>query len=309
MLSLYQVGRVFETPQGPLTALANVTLELPDNAIIGLLGPNGSGKTTLMRIIMGILPPTTGTVHLNGQPLSSIDRRQVGYMPEERGLYPKEPLTRQLKYLLKLRGFSAQEVKNILDTWSERLAIKSYIDRPAKALSKGMQQKAQLLLALAGEPSFLLLDEPFSGLDPLNAKEIEEILHSLRAPGRLILLSTHRLEQVDHLCDYVVLIHKGHILLNGYTDALRRQFWDEQYFLETGQPLHAIRWPQEVQYTPLSDHAAELQLLEGYSSQAFLQAILSQTAIRTFYEKLPPIRDIFLKKVREYEPDRDYLPA
>jgi ABC-2 type transport system ATP-binding protein len=162
-----------------------------------------------------------------------------------------------------------------------------------------MQQKAQLTLSLAGNPRFLLLDEPFSGLDPINAEEVEHLLRSLREPGRLILLSTHRLEQVDQLCDYIVLIHQGKILLTGYTADLKRRYWDQRYYIETEAPLAALTWPAGVSWKALSPHSAEITLPPNLPSQTFLQALLPQTAIRTFYEKLPTVKEIFLRVVQE----------
>ncbi len=298
MLRVERLSRAFQTLSGPVQALQEATFSVPEGVIAGLLGPNGSGKTTLMRLMMGILPPDEGQVTLHDQSLSGLDRRRIGYMPEERGLYPKAPVYEQLLYLLRLRGFSPEEAEREIQTWSKRLSILSYIQRPAKTLSKGMQQKAQLLLALAGSPQFLLLDEPFSGLDPINAQDVEALLRTLRQHGRLILLSTHRLEQVDHLCDYIVLIHRGRILLTGYTDQLRRARWDHRYLIETALPIQTLSWPEDLTLTHLSTHSAEVVLPPSLSSQAFLRHLADQTPIRTFQEKLPTVKDIFLQTVQ-----------
>jgi len=292
--------RTFQTIRGTVRALEEATFTVPEGVIGGLLGPNGSGKTTLMRLVMGILPPEGGEIFFQGRPMKEIARQQVGYMPEERGLYPKVSIYEQLLYLLRLKGFSTPHAAQEIHTWGERLGILSYIHRPAKTLSKGMQQKAQLALALAGNPEFLLLDEPFSGLDPINAEEVEHLLRSLKGPGRLILLSTHRLEQVDHLCDYIVLIHRGRILLAGHTNDLKRRFWDQRYHIETDQPIANLTWPEGASWKPLSPNAAEVTLTPHLTSQQFLQEVLQQTPIRTFYEKLPTVKEIFLKVVQSH---------
>ena len=299
VLEVRRLSRSFQTVRGVVRALEGATFQVPDGVIAGLLGPNGSGKTTLMRLIMGILPIEEGEIFFAGRPISTLPRQAIGYMPEERGLYPKSSVYEQLLYLLRLKGFTPSEAKREIQLWGERLGILSYIHRPAKTLSKGMQQKAQLTLSLAGNPRFLLLDEPFSGLDPINAEEVEHLLRSLREPGRLILLSTHRLEQVDQLCDYIVLIHQGKILLTGYTADLKRRYWDQRYYIETEAPLAALTWPAGVSWKALSPHSAEITLPPNLPSQTFLQALLPQTAIRTFYEKLPTVKEIFLRVVQK----------
>ncbi len=283
-----------------MRALEGATFEVPQGVIGGLLGPNGSGKTTFMRLLMGILPPEEGEIFFRGQPIHQLNRQEIGYMPEERGLYPKASIHEQLLYLLRLKGLSTREAMQEIQTWGERLGILGYIHRPAKTLSKGMQQKAQLTLALAGNPGFLLLDEPFSGLDPINAEEVEHLLRSLKGPDRLILLSTHRLEQVDQLCDYIILIHRGRILLAGYTADLKRRYWDQRYYIETEAPLQTLTWPEGSSQKVLSPHAAEITLSPNHTSQQLLQALLTQTAIRTFYEKLPTVKEIFLKVIQEH---------
>jgi ABC-2 type transport system ATP-binding protein len=300
VLEVQQLSRSFRTAQGVVKALEGATFTVPDGVIAGLLGPNGSGKTTLMRLVMRILPMEKGEILFDGRPIGDLDRRATGYMPEERGLYPKATIYEQLRYLLRLKGFSAEVAQREIQNWGERLGILSYIHRPAKTLSKGMQQKAQLTLALAGNPRFLLLDEPFSGLDPINSQEVEQLLRSLREPGRLILLSTHRLEQVDELCDYIVLIHRGRILLAGHTAKLKRQYWDQRYFIETEAPVASLRWPEGASWHALSAHSAEVVLSHALSSQALLQGILTQTAARVFYEKLPTVKEIFLRAVQSH---------
>lgn len=296
MLVLRQISKAFQTPRGTVQALEKVSVTLPSKGIIGLLGPNGSGKTTLLRILMGLLSPDTGEVQYGDRPLTAETRRRFGYMPEERGLYPKMKAYDQLLYLLQLKGLSRAQAESEIAYWAERLET-PWLDRPARALSKGMQQKVQLILALAGNPPVLLLDEPFSGLDPVVAAEVEVLLRELVQKGLLLILSTHRLEQVDELCDFVMLIHKGHLGLAGETEALRRQHWSCTYEVQTASPLSALSWPEGTLVQPLSSHQALIQLPSSYSSRSFLQELLSQTEITFFAEKLPTIKEIFLHTV------------
>lgn len=296
LVELRKVGKVFSTPRGPVVALDAVEAALPEGKVIGLLGPNGSGKTTLLRILVGLLQPDSGEVRYAGRPLSPEVCRRFGYMPEERGLYPKTAAKDQLRYLLQLRGFSRQAAEKEIQYWAERLHM-PWLDRPARALSKGMQQKVQLTLALAGSPELLLLDEPFSGVDPIVAAEMEALLRERVAQGATLLLSTHRLEQVDTLCDYVLLIHKGRLYLAGETTTLRRRYWQRLYEIETTTPVSALPWPAGVQVTPQSDYRALLQLPESLSANALLQELLPHTDVRFFAEKLPTIREIFLQIV------------
>lgn len=279
-------------------ALSEVSADLPTQGVVGLLGPNGSGKTTLLRIIIGILPPDTGEIWFRGKLLDETMRRQFGYMPEERGLYPKMTAREQLLYLLRLKGFSMGEAKKEVAYWAERLDM-PWIDRLARTLSKGMQQKVQLILALAGEPSVMLLDEPFSGLDPVVSHEIELLLREKVQRGALIILSTHRLEQVDHLCDFVLLIHRGQLVLSGETASLRRRFWQRTYEVEIDRPIEGIKLPSGVSFHFTGVNSARLSVPTSITSTDILQALLSQAEIKLFAEKLPTIREIFLNIVGE----------
>jgi|GEM_PF-2509342 len=288
------LSKTFHTPEGPVPALKAVSAQLPAGQIVGLLGPNGSGKTTFLRIATGILPPDEGQLLWEGRPLTRELQRRFGYMPEERGLYPRMPAEEQLRYLLRLRGLSKAAAQQTIHHWADRIGA-PWLHRPARTLSKGMQQKVQLILALAGDPLALLLDEPFSGLDPLVASEIEELLRQEALTGRLVLLSTHRLEQVDHLCDYVLLIHQGKVCLEGPVGDLRRRFWDLRYEIETATPVAELSWPAEVTVTPLTPYRAHLILPPTYSARHLLERLLPQTEVRSFAERLPTMREIFLK--------------
>ncbi|MCX8113301.1 MAG: ATP-binding cassette domain-containing protein [Bacteroidia bacterium] len=297
-MELREIYHSFPSLSGRVHALQGVSAELPSKGIVGLLGPNGSGKTTLLRIIMGIISPESGEIWYKGQPLSKTMRLRFGYMPEERGLYPKMTARSQLFYLLRLRGMSPSTVSDKIAYWVKRLEM-PWIDRPARSLSKGMQQKVQLVLALEGDPPVLLLDEPFSGLDPIVSTDIEALLREKAQKDTLIILSTHRLEQVDHLCDYVLLIHKGRLVLAGETDAIRRRFWSHTYEIEIDRLLEQIQLPEGVKVAEVKMNRIYLTLSENLSGQTLLEALLPQAEIRFFAQKLPTIRDIFLQVVGE----------
>lgn len=251
-----------------------------------------------MRAIMGILTPEAGEIWYHGKPLTAEVRRRFGYMPEERGLYPKMTAREQLYYLLQLKGLPRATAAQEVAYWEERLAM-PWIDRLARSLSKGMQQKVQLILALAGNPPVLLLDEPFSGLDPIVSQEVETLLREKAQAGTLIILSTHRLEQVDHLCDYVLLIHRGRLLLEGETQMLRRRLWRRTYEIELNRPLHEVSLPEKVSFEALTPYRATITLPNTLSANDLLAHLLPQTSIRFFAEKLPTIRQIFFEVVGE----------
>ncbi|PZN02475.1 MAG: hypothetical protein DIU76_10435, partial [Bacillota bacterium] len=194
---------------GAVEALRGVTFRVPEGATWGLLGPNGSGKTTTMRILLGMVPPDAGEVTWQGRPVARWPRSLWGYLPEERGLYPKLPVREQLAYLGRLQGLSARQAAAGADRWLRRLGMADAARRRLEQLSKGNQQKVQFAAAVVHEPAILLLDEPFSGLDPGNAATLKEVLQELRGDGRTILFSSHRLDHVRELCDGITLVHDG----------------------------------------------------------------------------------------------------
>lgn len=298
LLTIEEVSKSFFTPVGKVNALIGVSAQLPVGKIIGLLGPNGSGKTTLLRILTGILQPDQGKLFYQGKPISLEAQRRFGYMPEERGLYPKMTAYEQLLYFLQLRGFSRTEAQRQVDYWAGRLDM-PWLRRPARTLSKGMQQKVQLTLALAGSPPLLLLDEPFSGLDPIAAHEVEAVLKEKVHEGTTILLSTHRLEQVDQLCDYVLLIHKGRVRLAGFTTDLRHHFWRHEYEVETQPPLPSFSLPQGVEMVSGANGRFLLQVPATLSSHELLSLLINQGEVHFFAKRFPTIREIFLQKVGE----------
>ncbi|NBW42414.1 MAG: ATP-binding cassette domain-containing protein [Sphingobacteriia bacterium] len=234
-------------------ALLDVSMQVPKGGIMGLLGPNGAGKTTLIRMINRITAPDSGSIWLDGRELGPEHARRIGYLPEERGLYKKMKIGEQLLYLARLRGLESDQALQAAKHWMTRLEMQSWWNKKAEELSKGMQQKVQLVAALMHDPDLLILDEPFSGFDPVNARLLKNILLERRAAGTTLLISTHRMETVEDLCTDVVLIHQAGVVLAGPTQAVRRQHSGNQIEIhcvgETASPP-----PAPPAHTPVSHH-------------------------------------------------------
>ena len=208
---------------GEKVALDNVTLDIPKGKIFGLLGPNGAGKTTLIRIINRITIPNSGSVLFDGRPITQDDVEKIGYLPEERGLYRKMKVGEQAMYFAQLKGMSYREAQEELKKWFIRFGIESWWNKKVEELSKGMAQKVQFITTVVHKPSLLILDEPFSGFDPVNAQVIREEILRLKSEGSTIILSTHNMESVEELCDNIALINKSHVVITGGVEDIRRQ--------------------------------------------------------------------------------------
>jgi ABC-2 type transport system ATP-binding protein len=218
-LELRSVRKTFSSGAG----LADATFTVPSGALLGLIGPNGAGKTTTMRTIVGILEPDAGELLWDGRPVGEAPRAQLGYLPEERGLYARMRVAEQVSFFAELREIDADEARDLGASWLERLGLAEHADRETSELSKGNQQKVQLLAAIAHRPRLVILDEPFSGLDPINHELFGEVVRDLHAGGTTIVLSSHDMEHVESLCDSVALIHDGHVSFSGTLQALRER--------------------------------------------------------------------------------------
>src|ERR1700744_6372549 len=220
------------------TALSDVSLEVKSGQAFGLLGPNGAGKTSLIRIITQITAPDSGEVYFNGEKLSPAHIERMGYMPEERGLYKKMEIGEQMIYLARLKGLSRDEARRKLKIWFEKLGMETWWKRKIEELSKGMQQKAQFVATVLHEPDLIILDEPFSGFDPVNAELIKEEILELNKKGATILFSTHRMESVEELCDAIALINKSHKILDGTVREIKNSYRKATYLVDyTGDAL------------------------------------------------------------------------
>ena len=244
---------------GEKTAIEGINLQIPEGRIFGLLGPNGAGKTTLIRIINRITIPTAGEVLFKGVPITQGDVEKIGYMPEERGLYRKMKVGEQAMFLAQLKGMSASEARKALKEWFIRFGIESWWDKKIEELSKGMAQKVQFITTVVHKPSLMILDEPFSGFDPVNAELIRHEILRLKDEGATIVLSTHNMESVEELCDEIALINKSHLVITGGVDDIRRRYGNNNVELvyTDGDGRHTEVLPRET------DGASTLRTLTG----------------------------------------------
>ncbi|RME97390.1 MAG: ATP-binding cassette domain-containing protein [Bacteroidetes bacterium] len=278
-------------------AVDTVSLQIPQGSIFGLLGPNGAGKTSLIRMITTITRPDTGHIELLGQALNSEHPKKIGYLPEERGLYKKMKVGEHLLYLARLKGLSKNEATTEARQWLERLELGDRWDQPVEALSKGLQQQVQFIATVIHRPPLLILDEPFSGLDPVNTNRLKDEIRALHAAGTSIIFSTHRMEQVEEICEYIALINRGQKVLDGRVSEVRESYKQHHFKLEyRGELSPSIR----EQFKLL--HQAEGQLTfaaaPDKSTNDLLRILLDMgVQIRAFSEILPSLNDIFIRTV------------
>ena len=291
---------------GEKVALDNVSIDIPKGKIYGLLGPNGAGKTTLIRIINRITIPNSGSVLFNGKPITQDDVEKIGYLPEERGLYRKMKVGEQAMYFAQLKGMSAREAGHELKKWFVRFGIESWWNKKVEELSKGMAQKVQFITTVVHKPSLLILDEPFSGFEPVNAQVIREEILRLRDEGATIILSTHNMESVEELCDNITLINKSKVVISGGVDEIRRKYGNNN--VEVVYTGAAAVTSVPGSFTVLSDvddsgrHTAVLALEEGAdTNSAITQMMSAGLKISSFKELVPRMNDIFIKLVTEGE--------
>ena len=289
---------------GEKVALDNVSVSVPKGGIFGLLGPNGAGKTTLIRIINRITIPNGGEVLFDGRPITQSDVEKIGYLPEERGLYRKMEVGDQAMYLAQLKGMSAAEARKALKEWFVRFGIQDWWKKKVEELSKGMAQKVQFITTVVHKPSLMILDEPFSGFDPVNAELIRKEILRLKDEGATIILSTHNMESVEELCDNIALINKSHLVITGGVNEIRHKYGNNNIELVyTGEDR--VKDAEGI-FKVLSDednagrHTAVLTLGENVSSNDALSVLLGQDIIvNSFKELIPRINDIFIKLVTE----------
>ncbi|MBQ6179221.1 MAG: ATP-binding cassette domain-containing protein [Bacteroidales bacterium] len=291
---------------GEKVALDNLSIDIPQGKIFGLLGPNGAGKTTLIRIINRITIPNSGEVLFDGRPITQSDVEKIGYLPEERGLYRKMEVGDQAMYLAQLKGMSAAEARKELKQWFIRFGIQDWWKKKVEELSKGMAQKLQFITTVVHKPSLMILDEPFSGFDPVNAELIRQEILRLNAEGATIILSTHNMESVEELCDSIALINKSRLVVTGKVDEIRRRHGNNNIeLIYTGQEKVA---EAEGLFKVLSDednagrHTSVLNLQEGVTTNEALSELLRQgIVVNSFKELIPRMNDIFIKLVTQEE--------
>ena len=280
------------------TALAGVSLEIPKGQIFGLLGPNGAGKTSLIRIINQITAPDEGRVLFDGELLQPKHVEQIGYLPEERGLYKKMKVGEQLLYLAQLKGLSKAEAQNRLKDWFIRLDIKDWWNKQVDDLSKGMQQKTQFIATVVHEPKLLILDEPFSGFDPINANMLKDEILGLKERGTTILFSTHRMESVEELCDSIALINRSQVVLTGEKDEVRNRFKKFEYEISYSGQLADSKAFEIISVDPQKNRAT-IKLTQPDQTNQAIAALLKQVDLFEFKEVIPSFNDIFIQVVAE----------
>ena len=280
-------------------ALNDVSLSLEKNKIYGLLGPNGAGKTTLIRNITQIFFPDAGQIFFNGEKLSQEHQNQIGYMPEERGLYKKMKVGEQLMYFAQLRGFSKQQATNKINFWLQKLDIENWRNKTIEELSKGMQQKIQFVATVLHEPTLLILDEPFSGLDPINAELIKNEIFELHKNGTTIIFSTHRMENVEEICEDIFLINNGKIILAGNVQSIKQQF--KQHLIKVDTLIPVSLSESVLSQTDITEQTHShliFKLRENQKPNDILKILLQNNIeISGMIEILPTIHEIFIQSV------------
>ena len=279
-----------------VNAVNAVNLKVREGAILGLLGPNGAGKTSTIRMIMNILIPDEGSIRVFGDPVSDETRRLVGYLPEERGLYPRMDVRSVIVFLAALRGLSEAEAQKRTEEWLVRLELSDWAGKKVRDLSKGMQQKVQFIAAVLHKPRLMILDEPFSGLDPVNAATIKDIMLEMRNEGSTIVLSTHLMEQVERLCDSICLINKGQNILDGDLRAIKKSYGKNTVRIEFTGPDSFLSHPAVASVNRFGS-GAEAKLKPSADAQDILKAAVQAGARIDRFELLEPsLNDIFIEK-------------
>ena len=289
-------------------AVDDISFVIPQGSIFGLLGPNGAGKTTLLRMITGIFYPDSGSILFDGKPFDPVrDIAHIGYMPEERGLYKKMKIGEQALYLAQLKGLDKKKAAEKIREWFVKLEMESWWNKKVDDLSKGMSQKLQFVTTVLHEPKLLILDEPFSGLDPVNANLIKEEIFTLSKKGATIIFSTHRMEQVEEICDRIVLMNKGAKILDGDLHQLKESF--KEHIFKIG-----LSREQELQLNEVFDTVRrrdsnyEIKIRDGYQPHDALAELLRQQApVISFNEVLPSLNEIFIRQVEGTKNSREFI--
>ena len=286
------------------TALSGVSLEVESGKIFGLLGPNGAGKTSLIRIINQITAPDSGEVYFNGEKLNQSHIERIGYLPEERGLYKKMEIGEQMIYLARLKGLSRDEAQKRLKIWFEKLGMETWWKMKIEELSKGMQQKAQFVATVLHEPDLIILDEPFSGFDPVNAEVIKEEILELNKKGATILFSTHRMESVEELCDSIAILDRSKKIIDGTIKNIKDSYRNNTYLVEYSGEKITFNGTQLFELLDEKQHADNSQLIRiklnnGYAANDVLQYLIPKVNINMLQEVVPSMNEIFIKNVNQ----------
>jgi ABC-2 type transport system ATP-binding protein len=296
MIRVNSVSKIFDRN----VAIDDISFELIPGKIFGLLGPNGAGKTTLIRMLLDIIKPDKGDIEFESRKLTPEDKNKIGYLPEERGLYKNQKVLDTLVYLAMLKGMNESSAKESSEYFLSRLNMEMYKDQKLSTLSKGMQQKIQFVATIMFEPSLVILDEPFSGLDPLNARITKELIAELKRQDRIIVLSTHQMNQVEELCDTVLIINKGKKVINGPLKQIREEYSKNELLIKSSADYSSIESIDRI--IGELQGKTHLVLKNGFTSTKLIKEIINQNATIEHLEKrLIPLEDIFIKLVSEHD--------
>ena len=284
---------------GKATAVNQVSFGVEKGQIFGLLGPNGAGKTTTIRMINHILNPDTGSISILGEAVSPKSQERIGYLPEERGLYKKMKVFDQLMYLAQLKGLSQTAAKTAIEFWLDRFEASSWKKKEVSELSKGMSQKIQFIATVAHDPEIYIFDEPFSGLDPINSEMLKEVILEEKKRGKTILFSTHRMEQVEQMCDDICLFNQGKAVLQGNLQSIKQSFGNNTVLLDFIGDSEFLNQLEGVRINNRSTNFAEIRLLEGASPQHILEIAMKHAEIQRFEIVQPSLQDIFISTVND----------
>jgi ABC-2 type transport system ATP-binding protein len=292
-------------------AVDDISFSIEPGTIFGLLGPNGAGKTTLLRMITGIFYPDEGEIIFQGKKFKpEEDILRIGYMPEERGLYKKMKIGEQAMYLAQLKGLSKQMAFAKIKEWFTRLEMQTWWNKKVEDLSKGMGQKLQFVITVLHEPKLIILDEPFSGLDPVNASLIKEEIYKLAKKGCTIIFSTHRMEQVEEICDQIILVNKGRKILDGSLTQIKSEFKENFFHIGFDHHPNTETGSDTFDIVSTEDHGLVVKIKEGHTTNEVLQHFIRQgTHIKEFHEILPTLEDIFIRLVGNTATARQFQPA
>ncbi|MEA3445172.1 MAG: ABC transporter ATP-binding protein [Bacteroidota bacterium] len=295
------------------TALNDVSISVPEGSIYGLLGPNGAGKTTLIRIINQIFAPDSGEMFFNKKPLKPYHIAQIGYLPEERGLYKKMKVGEQVLYLARLKGLSKNDALKRLKYWFEKFEIEAWWDKKVEELSKGMQQKVQFIVTILHKPQLLIFDEPFSGFDPINANLLKNEILNLKKEGTTIIFSTHNMSSVEELCDNITLINKSKVILEGHIDHIRDKYKSNTYEVKFLGQFNKLQATLSSEYEIVEAgheediHSVKVKLLKQLTTNELISMLLPMGNIIGFNEVVPTMNDIFIKVVEDTNNGNDLL--
>lgn len=307
--SIFEARHVSKQYAGHV-ALSDVSITVPEGTIFGLLGPNGAGKTSLIRIINQITAPDEGDLLFAGQRLSQEHLQQIGYLPEERGLYKKMKVGEQALYLCQLKGLSKKDAMQKLKYWFEKFEIQSWWGKKVEELSKGMAQKVQFIVTVLHEPRLLILDEPFSGFDPINTNLIKSEILELKKKGTTIIFSTHNMGSVEELCDHIALINHSRVILDGQVGEIRNRFRSDTYKIDFKGSMMQLgaslgTYGELLSHGPEGDHMdATVKLVNGATTNQLLGNIMRSVEIRGFNEVIPSMNDIFIQAVERYNKEQ-----